>query len=166
MRLTIECPDQVVDVKWLYEQLERMQLVREAIPEGGHHHNCITIYDDAKDGYSTPDAFLLATDESYCDDGFRVHARVIFHTDGSAYTDPNVGDVDDNPDYAHGGGKRMDTWTKGTWADGLLALAQSVVGRLKILDAQKGTEINEALENLVSVIGETKTETAQIQVEE
>lgn len=166
MRITIEVPDQTVDARWLREQLKLMQAIGEVVPEGGHAHNPIRFWDYADSEGHTGQDFLLTNDEAYSDDGFfNTRARIIFHTDGTAYVDPEVNEGDFSYSDGRRGDEHTTEWIKGTWADGLLALAQSVVGRLKILDAQQGTEINEALDRLVEVIGDTKAETLELEVE-
>ena len=167
MQICITVPDKVVDATWLRKQLKMLSAIKEASPEGGFFE-CINYYDDAEEGYPSADAFLLATDESFFDMfHFDVKARVIFHTDGTAYIDPLDEAVD--RDCAYGGTKNVDDhtgkWTKGTWADGLLALAQSVVGRLEILDTDKGDQISQALQHLVKTVGDTKVPMAQLEVE-
>lgn len=171
MRITVVMPDQTIDATWLCEQLEVLQAIRENVPEGGHWHTPINIYEDRGEGYGAPDAFLLATDEAYSDDGFKVLARVIFHTDGSAYIDPFQNECeDDGYCYSASGGTQNENnhqkkWTKGTWADGILALAKSLTSRLKVTSAKKGQKINDALKHLVETIGDTKVDVPQLETE-
>lgn len=168
MQIYITVPDEVVDATWLRKQLKILSVIKETSPEGGFFE-CVNFYDDREGGYGpSADAFLLATDESFFDGyHFDIKARVLFHTDGTAYIDPLDEVVDSS--CASGGTKHendhLDKWTKGTWADGLLALAQSVVGRLEILDTDKGDQISQALQHLVETVGDTKVPMAQLEVE-
>lgn len=157
--ITINVPSNVCNADWLRDQLRI--LVSGLSGEWGN----IDWFDDAEDGYNTPEAFLLAVDEGPFVDCFDIKARVIFHKDGTAYIDPSGG-IDEDPGSAcmHED-DHVNTWVKGNWADGLVALAKSITGRLVLPDDRAGRQISEALLQFVKAVRQTKVELPRLETE-
>lgn len=153
-RIIIEIPNQVVDTNWLSEQLSQLKAIKTPDDEGDTVSRIVIYDDDPPYGLN---GIMLVTDESYCVNAeFDVKARVVFNVDGTAYIDPIVDDGISDTVWGRYYGKNnyVENWTKGTWADGLLALAQSAVSHLALRETDGkyiADDIRELTESIRSI---------------
>lgn len=156
-KITFEVPEAQAGLDWLVAQLEKLNAIKHA-----DRSDTIDYYDDGineRNSEYAPGALLLAIHHwGGCDDGWLLYHRVIFHVDGTCFMAPPEEPF--RAWYAHGGDiKGYETkWEKGSWFDGLLSLAQSIAKHLRPIEVQKAEAIAAALQNFITVVGDTKAE--------
>lgn len=134
----------LLEEKWLRKQLEKLEVFRYAEDGGSFAH--VHIYDEESEW--SPRALFVATDEIMKKRDWVVYQQVLFEDDNVAYVVPGLGpegeaasDLVRDPGYAL-------NWIKGTWATGLLALAESLASRITGLTVEDEQWVEETLSRI------------------
>ncbi|MEK7170923.1 MAG: hypothetical protein AAB774_01285 [Patescibacteria group bacterium] len=147
---------------WLREQLLKLESFKYSAD--GVIYSRICLYDryDEESSWFGYNVVFVVTDETCdCENDYVTYQQVLFENGGVAFIVPNLppeGLVNSHGvirPSREGGGDRFEDyrsiWTKGTWMDGIAALAKSVASRSFGIGSEESQRVGQLLDELGSI---------------
>ncbi|MEK9167592.1 MAG: hypothetical protein AAB613_02520 [Patescibacteria group bacterium] len=156
MVLNITTSDVPLTKTWLLEQLGKLETFQYEA-EGGMHPHIHIADEDSNLGIN----FLFVVTDDYFSGGRdgTTFQQVVFENANVTYIVPNIPPegvsgllIYPSRDSRDGKfGDYRSEWTKGTWMDGLVALARSVTSRSFGLGSEESQRVSQLLDELASI---------------
>ncbi|MEK7535151.1 MAG: hypothetical protein AAB563_01995 [Patescibacteria group bacterium] len=152
MVLNITTSDVPLTDAWLLEQLEKLQAFEYSY-DPGQTDPFLQYYWESDSARPRPGVLLWARIDTCINDITTIFRIVLFGPDSTAYVSPDFGldGLADPQDHMTGEDKYLSVWTKGTWMDGLAALAKSVTSRSFGLGSEESQRVSQLLNELASI---------------
>lgn len=149
-QIIIEIPEGApLSVKWLKQQLEKLQIFRDH-----HGEPYIVLHSSEELAGDYGPALLGAVDELWSGKSpWYIYQQVLFYEANLCYYNPKLGEGRYIAvSAAFEGAQYCETeWRRGTWAEGIYAIASSLVYRLSGLTSEEALQVERVLASLLDL---------------